>query len=74
MAFRIIPVAVFAVAIGTGISMLLMGVVDAFVAKISVSLFTVLITDIAILAFCFISAYISARRIKKISVYELITE
>ncbi len=74
MAFRIIPVAVLAVAIGTGISMLLMGVVDAFVAKISVSLFTVLITDIAILAFCFISAYISARRIKKISVYELITE
>ena len=74
MAFRIIPVAFFAVAIGTGISMLLMGVVDAFVAKISVSLFTVLIMDIAILAFCFISAYISARRIKKISVYELITE
>ena len=74
MAFRIIPPAIIAVVIGTGLSLLLRGVVDAYVAKIAVSAAGTVIMDIAITAFCFISAYVSARRIKKITVYELITE
>ena len=74
MAFRIIPAAFIAVVIGTGLSLLLMRVVDAYVAKIAVSAAGTVIMDILIIAFCFISAYISARRIKKITVYELITE
>ncbi len=74
MAFKIIPVALVAVAVGTVLSILLMGIVNAFVAKISLSAGKIIIMDIAILVFCFICAYTSARRIKKISVYELITE
>lgn len=74
MAFRIVPVAVIAVVIGTGFSMLVVGVIDAYVSKITVSVSGTVLMDILILAFCFICAFISARRIKKISVYELITE
>ena len=74
MAFRIIPAAFMAVVIGTGLSLLLMGVVDTYVAKIAVSASGTVVMDIVIMAFCFVSAYISARRIKKITVYELITE
>jgi ABC-type antimicrobial peptide transport system permease subunit len=74
MAFRIVPVAFVGVAFGTVVSLLLMGVVNAFVAKIEVSAISVVLMDTAILVYCFICAYISARRIKKISVYELISE
>jgi ABC-type antimicrobial peptide transport system permease subunit len=74
LAFRIIPVAVVAVILGTVLSLLLMQVVNAYVCKIIVSAFSIIMMDIAILAYCFICAYISARRIKKISVYELISE
>lgn len=74
LAFRIVPVAILAVILGTVISILLMGGVNAFVCKIIVSPFSIVLMDIAILAYCFICAYISARRIKKISVYELISE
>ena len=74
MAFRIVPVAFIAVVLGTGISMLLIRVVDSFVAKIEVSVTATIVMDAAILAFCFICAYLSARKIKKVSVYELITE
>ena len=74
MAFRIIPVAFLAVVIGTFLSIPLMGIVGAFVCKIEVSVIGILFMDLAILAFCFGCAYVSARRIKKISAYELITE
>ena len=74
MAFRIIPVALIAVVIGTLLTIPLMGIVDAFVCKIEVSLISTIIVDLMILAFCFGCAYFSARRIKKISAYELITE
>ena len=74
LAFRIVPVAVLAIILGTFISILLTGVVNAFVCKVTVSVIGVILTDVAILVYCFICAYVSARRIKKISVYELISE
>ena len=74
LAFRIIPVSVLAVILGTVLSILLMQVVNAYVCKIIVSAFSIILVDIAILLYCFICAYISARRIKRISVYELISE
>ena len=74
LAFRIVPVSVLAVILGTLLSILLMQVVNVYVCKIIVSAFSIIMMDIAILAYCFICAYISARRIKKISVYELISE
>ncbi|MBO5985739.1 MAG: ABC transporter permease [Lachnospiraceae bacterium] len=74
MAFRIIPVAFLAVVMGTLLSFPLLGVVGAIVCEIEVSIVGVIITDLAILTFCFGSAYLNARKIKKISAYELITE
>ena len=74
MAFRIIPVALIAVVLGTILSIPLMGIVGDFVCEIEVSLISTILVDLAVLAFCFGCAYFSARRIKKISAYELITE
>ncbi|MBO6300226.1 MAG: ABC transporter permease [Lachnospiraceae bacterium] len=74
LAFRIVPIAALAVILGTFASILLMEVVNAYICRIIVSALSVLMMDIAILLYCFICAYISARRIKKISVYELISE
>ena len=74
LAFRIVPVAVLAVILGTVLSILLIGVVNAFVCKVIVSASSIALMDIVVLIYCFICAYISARRIKKISVYELISE
>lgn len=74
LAFRIIPVAFLAVVMGTLLSIPLMGVVGAFVCKIEVSPVGIMIMDLAILVFCFGCAYVNARRIKKITAYELITE
>ena len=44
------------------------------IGAVPVNLPEVLLLDLAILAFCFGCAYLSARKIKKISVYELMTE
>ena len=74
LAFRIVPVALLAVILGTILSLLLIEVVNAFVCKVMVTAFSVIMLDIFVLLFCFASAYISARRIKKITVYELISE
>ena len=74
MAFKIIPPTIFAVIAGSILSMLLIGLMEMFVAKITISIVSVVLTDLLILMFCFICAYIAARKIGKISVYELITE
>ena len=74
LAFRIVPVAVLAVCLGTVLSILLMGVVNTFVCRIIISASSLVIMDAAILLYCFICAYICAGRIKKITVYELISE
>ena len=69
-----IAVAVLGVAVGTVLAILLMQVVNAFVAKVSLSPAGIIFMDLAILVFSFACAFISAGKIKKISVYELITE
>ncbi len=74
LAFRIVPVAVLAVILGTVLTILLMGIVNAFVCKVIISAYSIVLMDIVILIYCFVCAYISARRIKRISVYELISE
>ncbi|MBP5193021.1 MAG: ABC transporter permease [Eubacterium sp.] len=74
MAFRIIPTTIVAVIIGVIFSILLVGVINAFIAKITVSVIGVIIVSIAIILFCFLCSYRGARKIKKISVYELMTE
>ena len=74
MAARIIPPTIIAVLIGTILSILLLGSLEMLVAKITVSVISVVVTDIAILLFTFGCAYKAAGKIGKISVYELMTE
>ena len=74
MAFRIVPAVVIAVVIGDVLSVLLMQVVDSFVCKIDISIAGTLMMDAVIFAFIFVCSYLSAGKIKKISVYKLITE
>lgn len=74
MAFRIIPTTIVAVIIGAMLSMLLVGVINVFIVKITVSVIGVIIVSIAINLFCFLCSYRGAGKIKKISVYELMTE
>ncbi|MBO4604389.1 MAG: FtsX-like permease family protein [Clostridiales bacterium] len=74
MAFKIIPTAVIAVIFGTVAGIVLIKLIEVFVAKIAISVIGIILVDLAILLFCFICAYGGARKIKKISVYQLITE
>ena len=74
MAARIIPPTIIAVLIGTILSILLLGSLEMLLAKITVSVISVVVTDIVILLFTFGCAYKAAGKIGKISVYELMTE
>ncbi len=74
MAMRIVPAAVIATALGTVISIAMSGLVEGLVAKITFSPVKILAVDVLILLFCFFAAYIAAKKIKNISVYELMTE
>ncbi len=74
MAARIIPPTIFAIMIGSALSILFLGVIEMFVAKVSISIVSIIIVDILVLLFCFVSAYRAAGKIGKISVYELMTE
>ena len=74
MAFRMIPPTVIAVVLGTIINFLILKLLVGLLAKISVSIVSIVIVDIIILLFCFVCAYINAKKIGKISVYELMTE
>ena len=74
LAMRIMPAALIAVVCGTVIGVLSVNLLIAYFGKIIVSLPIVIVLDISILAFCFLCAYGGARKIKQISVYELMTE
>ena len=74
MAFKIIPPTVLAVIVGTILSVALIGALESVLAKITISMTLLIVTDLAILLFSFLCAYISAGKIGKISVYELMTE
>ena len=74
MSFRIVPVAVIAALVGTFLSFVSMGLIEMVLGKLSVSVPAVAVVVICVLLFCFLCAYTGARKIKKISVYELMTE
>ena len=74
MAMRIVPTAIIAVAVGTLASVALTKAIEMMLAKLVVSGAVVIVTDVAILAFTFFAAYRGAKKIKNISVYELMTE
>ena len=75
LAFRIMPAALIAVAIGTVMGITVTKVfVTTLIGRVPVSIPAVLAVDVLILGFCFGCAYLSARKIKKISVCELMTE
>lgn len=74
MSFRIVPVAVIAALVGTFLSFVSMGLIEMVLGKLSVSIPAVAVVVICVLLFCFFCAYTGARKIKKISVYELMTE
>ncbi len=74
MAFRIIPPTIISVIVGSLISIAALSLLDTLVAKITVTVPSVIIVDLGFLLFCFLCTYVSARRIGKISVCELMTE
>ncbi len=74
LAFQIMPAVIAATVIGTAVSVLAVRLLIGMIGAVPVNLPEVLLLDLAILAFCFGCAYLSARKIKKISVYELMTE
>lgn len=74
MASRIMPAAFGAVAIGTVCGVLATNLMTSYIGKVAVNLPAVLVVDVLLLAFCFGCAYFGARKIKKISVCELMTE
>lgn len=74
LAFQIVPAVIAATVIGTAISVLAVRLLIGMIGAVPINLPAVLLLDLAIIAFCFGCAYLGARKIKKISVYELMTE
>ena len=75
LSLRIMPVAVTAVIMGTSLGMTIYNAVIRSIFGItSVNITLMIIAAILMILFCFISGYIGAHRIKKISVTELMTE
>ena len=74
LAMRIMPAALIAVISGTIVGVLSVNLLVSYVGRITVNLPLVLLLDAALLVFCFGCAYFGARKVKKISVYELMTE
>lgn len=74
LSFRIMPAAFLATVIGTVLGVGATKLLVSFVGIVPVNIPAVLVLDLAILAFCFGCAWLGARKIKKISVYELMTE
>jgi ABC-type antimicrobial peptide transport system permease subunit len=74
LAFRIMPAALFSVIFGTVISIVAISFITGYIGNISINIPAVIVMDIVLLLFCFGCAYFGARKIKKISVCELMTE
>ena len=74
LALQIMPAVIMATFLGTAVSLLGVKLIAGFVGNIPISVPSVLALDLAVIAFCFGCAYLGARKIKKISVYELMTE
>ena len=74
LAFRIMPAALFSVVVGTLIGIAAINFLTGYIGYIAINIPAVIFMDIVLLLFCFGCSYIGARKIKKISVYELMTE
>lgn len=74
LAFQIMPAIIAAVAVGTLFSIIVVKILIGMIGVIPINIPAVLILDAVIIAFCFGCAYFNARKIKDISVYELMTE
>lgn len=74
MAFKMIPTTVIGVVVGSVISIGLISLIELILFKITVSIVSVIIVDFGLLLFCFVCAYVNAKKIGKISVCELMTE
>ena len=74
LACRIVPSAVFSVFIGTVIGVTMTDLLTSIIGVVKVNIPQVIVLDIVMLIFCFVCAYVGARKIKTISVYELMTE
>lgn len=74
LAARMMPAALLAVVIGTVLGVTATKLLVNFIGKVPINLPAVLAVDLLILLYCFGCACLGARRIRKISVYELMTE
>ena len=74
LACRIMPAAFIGVVIGTWLSIRITALYTSFLGRVSVNTPAVIVLACGILVFCFVCAYAGARKIKKISVCELMTE
>ena len=63
-----------AVCIGTVLTYIVRKVLIRYLAVLPISLPGIVIVDLLMIGFCFLCAYVGARRIRKISVCELMTE
>lgn len=74
LACRIMPAALIGVVLGTFLSVKTAALFTSFCGRIPVNTPAVIVLACGILVFCFVCAYVGARKIKKISVCELMTE
>ena len=74
LAARMMPAALLAVVIGTVLGVTATKLLVNFIGKVPINLPAVLAVDLLILLYCFGCACLGSRRIRKISVYELMTE
>lgn len=74
LALRILPSVLLAAAAGIAINEAIMKLLTSYFGKVTSDPVIVGTLTVIIVVFCFCSAYIGARKIKKISVYGLITE
>ncbi len=74
LALRILPAVVLAVALGAAGNFIAVDMLSKLVGHMESDPATVIAACIIIPVFCFACAYVGARKIKNISVYELITE
>lgn len=74
LAARIMPAAIFSVAAGTAAAVVIIKIFTGYIGRISINFPAVIVLDVILLLFCFVCAYVGARKIKKISVCELMSE
>lgn len=74
LALRMMPTAWTAVLLGTVLGVSATNLLTNYIGKVQVNLLLVIVLDLLMIAYCFGCAYLGARKIRKISVYELMTE